>query len=137
MLIGLTTDGGVRQVSLARGGATLAGQRRLRSSRSRGHATEAVEDSRRLAVAFVSGVARGLLQVSISLILAHRNHSDFVQICDCDAHRRPQKSLAISETLHCNLRVPWKVASDLRFLRPKPLLSAGFLAIWLRQHGNR
>ena len=32
----------------------------------------------------------------------------------------------------------WKVASDdfeLRFLNP--LLSAGFLAIWLRQRGNR
>ena len=36
-------------------------------------------------------------------------------ICDCDAHRRPQKLLAISETLHCDLRVLWKVASDLRF----------------------
>ena len=36
-------------------------------------------------------------------------------ICDCDAHRGPQKSLAISETLHCDLRMRWKVASDLRF----------------------
>ena len=36
-------------------------------------------------------------------------------ICDCDAHRGPQKSLAISRTLHCDLRVRWKVASDLRF----------------------
>ena len=35
-------------------------------------------------------------------------------ICDCDAHRGPQKSLAISETLHCDVRVRWKVASDLR-----------------------
>ena len=26
-----------------------------------------------------------------------------------------QKSLAISKTLHCNLKVRWKVASDLRF----------------------
>ena len=32
-------------------------------------------------------------------------------IRDGDAHRGPQKSLAISETLHC----VWKVASDLRF----------------------
>ena len=29
--------------------------------------------------------------------------------------RAPQKSLAISETDHCDLRVRWKVASDLRF----------------------
>ena len=49
--------------------------------------------------------------------LAHRNRSDF---CDCDAHRGPQKSLAISETrdsndMHCDLRVRWTVDSDLRF----------------------
>ena len=36
-------------------------------------------------------------------------------ICDCDAHRGPQKSLAISETPHCDLRVQWKAASNLRF----------------------
>ena len=40
-------------------------------------------------------------------------------ICDFDAHRGPQKSLAISETRkampQCDLRVRWKVASDLRF----------------------
>ena len=36
-------------------------------------------------------------------------------IRDCDALHAPQKSLAISETLHCDLRVRWKVASDLRF----------------------
>ena len=47
-------------------------------------------------------------------VLARRNRSDFA-ICDCDAHRGPQKSLAISETSHCDLRVRWKVASDLRF----------------------
>ena len=35
--------------------------------------------------------------------------------CDCDAHRGPQKSLANFETLHCDLRVRWKVASDLGF----------------------
>ena len=37
------------------------------------------------------------------------------EICDCNAHRGPQESLAISETLHCDLRVRWKVAGDLRF----------------------
>ena len=36
-------------------------------------------------------------------------------ICDCDAHRGSQKSPAISETLHCDLGVRWKFASDLRF----------------------
>ena len=50
--------------------------------------------------------------------LAHRNRSDFCD-CDCDAHRGPQKSLAFlkQETamMHCDLRVRWKVASDLRF----------------------
>ena len=48
--------------------------------------------------------------------LAHRNHSDF---CDCDAHRGPQKSQRFPRQekamLHCDLRVRWKVASDLRF----------------------
>ena len=47
--------------------------------------------------------------------LAHRNRSDVLAICDCDADCGPQKSLAISGTSHCNLRVRWKVASDLRF----------------------
>ena len=54
---------------------------------------------------------------------------DFV-ICDCDAHRGPQKSLAISDTLHCDLGVRWKVASDLKFrveiLRPKPFFLRDF-----------
>ena len=56
-----------------------------------------------------------------------RNRSDFrdkrqqccIAIYGCDG-----KSLAI-----CDF--------GLRFLGPKPLLSAGFLAIWLRQSGNR
>ena len=75
------------------------------------------------------------------LSLAHRNRSDF---CDlrlrCPSRppeiaRFPRQEKAM---LHCDLRVRWKVASDLsdfglRFLSPKPLLSAGFLAIWLRQ----
>ena len=65
-------------------------------------------------------------------------------ICDCDAHRGPQKSQRFPRhekpMLHCDLRVQWKVASDFRFRaatsEPKPLLSAGFLAIWLCQRGN-
>ena len=40
-------------------------------------------------------------------------------ICDCDAHRGPEKSQRFprqeKEMLHCDLRVRWKVASDLRF----------------------
>ena len=48
--------------------------------------------------------------------LAHRNRSD---LCDCDAHRGPQKSQRLPRQekamLHCDLRVRWKVASDLRF----------------------
>ena len=39
--------------------------------------------------------------------------------------------------LHCDLRLRWKIASDLRFQaaisEPETLLSAGFLAIWVRQ----
>ena len=50
--------------------------------------------------------------------LVHRNRSDFA-ICDCDAHRGPQKSQRVPREeeamLHCDLRVRWKVASDLRF----------------------
>ena len=79
--------------------------------------------------------------------LAHRNRIAILfSICDCDAHRGPQKSQRFPRQekamLHCDLRVRWKVASDLRFgliyfLGPKPLLSAGFLAIWLGQGGNR
>ena len=34
--------------------------------------------------------------------LAHRNRSDFCAICDCDAHRGPQKSRAISEARESN-----------------------------------
>ena len=49
-------------------------------------------------------------------------------ICDCDAHRGPQKSQRFPKQekamLHCDLRVRWKVASDLRFQaaisEPKP-----------------
>ena len=51
--------------------------------------------------------------------LAHRNRSDFCDFCDCDAHHGPQKSQRFlrqeKAMLHCDLRVRWKVASDLRF----------------------
>ena len=57
---------------------------------------------------FVFGIMLG------NLDLVHRNRSDFA-ICDCDAYRGSQKSLVISETLHCDWRVRWKVASDSRF----------------------
>ena len=74
--------------------------------------------------------------------LAHRNRSDF---CDCDAHRGLQKSrdfrdkrqqccIAISGCDGKSLAI---CDFGLRFLSPKSLLSAGFLAIWLRQRGNR
>ena len=53
------------------------------------------------------------------MVLAHRNRSDFCDFCDCDAHPRPQKSQRFPRQekamLHCDLRVRWKVASDLRF----------------------
>ena len=48
--------------------------------------------------------------------LAHRNRSDFR---DCDAHCRPQQLQRFPRQekamLHCDFRVRWKVASDLRF----------------------
>ena len=72
----------------------------------------------------------------------HRNRSDF-----CDLRLRcPSRTPEIARfprqekaALHCDLRVRWKVASDLRFRaaisEPKTPSSAGFLAIWLRQRG--
>ena len=51
--------------------------------------------------------------------LAHRNRSDFCDLHHCDARRRPQKMQRFPRQekaiLHCDLRVRWKVASDLRF----------------------
>ena len=51
--------------------------------------------------------------------LARRNRSDFCDLRYCDAHRGPQKSQRFPRQekamLHCDLRVRWKVASDLRF----------------------
>ena len=40
--------------------------------------------------------------------------------------RTGQKSLAISETLHCDLGLRWKVARDLRFESPKPFFLRDF-----------
>ena len=47
-------------------------------------------------------------------ISARRSCSDFCDLLLRCPSRTPV-SLAISETLHCDLRVRWKVASDLRF----------------------
>ena len=56
------------------------------------------------------------------------------------------RNRAISETRDSNVALRFKGAMGkslaicdfgLRFLSPKPLLAAGFLAIWLRQRGNR
>ena len=53
------------------------------------------------------------------LSLAHRNRSDVCDFCVCDAHRGPQKFARFlrqdKAMLHCDLKVRWKVASDLRF----------------------
>ena len=55
-------------------------------------------------------------------------------ICDCDAHRGLQKSQRFPRqekaVLHCDLRVGWKVASDLRF-------QAAISESKARQRGNR
>ena len=66
-------------------------------------------------------------------------------IYDCDAHRGPQKSQRCPRQekamLHCDLRVRWKVASDLRFRaaisEPKTPSFCGISGIWLRKRGNR
>ena len=50
---------------------------------------------------------------------SHTEIAAIFAICDCDAHRGPQKSQRFPRRekamLHCDLRVRWKVASDLRF----------------------
>ena len=46
--------------------------------------------------------------------LAHRNRSDYRDFCDCDAHRGPQKSLAISETRLSNVALRFKGAMGSR-----------------------
>ena len=79
---------------------------------------EAIERERSfLSILGPSGV-RGRRE-DLSFFLAHRNRSDFFSICDCDAHRRAQESQRFPRqekaALHCDLRVRWKVASDLRF----------------------
>ena len=77
---------------------------------------------------------------------AHRNRSD---LCDlrlrCPSRtpeiaRFPKQETAM---MHCDLRVQWKVASDLRFRaaisEPKTSSCCGISgdSIWLRQRGNR
>ena len=77
--------------------------------------------------------------------LAHRNRSDFCDFCDCDAHRGPQKSRNFrGKRKQCCIAIQGCDGESLaicdfglRFLRPKPHFSAGFLAIWLSQRGNR
>ena len=68
------------------------------------------------------------LRFAIALpITDPRNSSDF-------------RDKRIKAMLHYDVRVRWKVASDLRFRaaisEPKTPLSAGILAIWLRQRGK-
>ena len=60
-------------------------------------------------------VSRDMKKVFLLGLSAPKSQVFFFAICDCDAHWGPQKSLATSETLHCDLGVRWKVASDLRF----------------------
>ena len=55
-----------------------------------------------------------LPRLSSLLCLAHRNRSDFFAICDCDAHRGPQKSRAISERRESNAALRFKVAMESR-----------------------
>ena len=52
------------------------------------------------------GIVRGLSRFVVFLCLS----AAIFAICDCDAHRGPQKAMP-----HCDLRVRWKVASDVRF----------------------
>ena len=67
---------------------------------------------------FLRALLRALLQVSCFWLLAHRNRSDFGDL----RLRCPSRSPEIARfprqenaMLHCDLRVRWKVASDLRF----------------------
>ena len=68
----------------------------------------------------------GLLQATLLSTTAHvlpfawrTEIAAIFAICDCDAHRGPQRSQRFprqeTAVLHCDLRVRWKVASDLRF----------------------
>ena len=53
-------------------------------------------------------------------------------ICSCDAHRGRKNSLRFlrqdKAMLHCDLRVQWRIASDLQVPSPNPILSLGILA---------
>ena len=54
-----------------------------------------------------------------AIFLSAPNLRRFLRFAICDAHRGPQKSQRFPREekamLHCDLRVQWKVASDLRF----------------------
>ena len=63
---------------------------------------------------------RSRLKISIEIkFFVIVGPSGIFAICDCDAPREPQKSQRFPRQekamLHCDLRVRWKVASDLRF----------------------
>ena len=68
----------------------------------------------------------GIYQTSATTRTVHREREQLsapiaaiFAICDCDAHRGPQKSQRFPRQeeamLHCDSRVRWKVASALRF----------------------
>ena len=57
----------------------------------------------RKGIARYGGVSRTGPLRSYSASQRKENAAIFA-VCDCDAHRRPRKSLAIFETLHCDLR---------------------------------
>ena len=67
-------------------------------------------------------VFSGILVPSVATDPGHLSATEIAAIfaiCDCDAHRGPPEIARYprQETamLHCDLRVRWKVASDLRF----------------------
>ena len=64
--------------------------------------------------------SRGQFSVIQGKVYMHTEIAAIFAICDCDAHRGPEKSRDFRDkrkqsVLHCDLRVRWKVASDLRF----------------------
>ena len=71
------------------------------------------------ALQFASSELRGFRDIVLSAVLSAPKSQRF--LCDLrfDAHRGPQKSQRSPKQekamLHCDLRVRWKVASDLRF----------------------
>ena len=66
------------------------------------------------------GVSKPGGQRSNAYVLCAAERTEIAAVfCDCDAHRGPQKAQRFPRhekgMLHCDLRVRWKVASDLRF----------------------